>query len=93
LLDAPRILSIGFCLPTDDGRCRVIVLHSAVDGAASYQMVTAANVTRDCGDSSFVCDVRFPSAPGCGVTLRALDKNDNPGRSSRSFCVEEQGPD
>jgi hypothetical protein len=90
-LDAPRILAIGFCLPTDDEMCRVAVLHSDVDGAVRYVMVTAAGVERDCSEQiPNLCVVQFSSAPGCGVTLRAVDRAGHRGDRSESFCVRER---
>jgi hypothetical protein len=68
------------------------VLHSDVAGAVRYVMVTAAGVERDCEEQiPNLCVVEFPSAPGCGVTLRAVDRAGHRGERSDSFCVRERG--
>jgi hypothetical protein len=79
-------------VPTDDGECAVAVLHSTVRGADGYVLVTADGNERDCEERvRNLCVVVYPSAPGCGVTMRATD-GDRRGAPSRPFCVREADP-
>jgi hypothetical protein len=71
----------------------VLVIHSRVSGAVGYVMVSAAGVGVPCNSVLFTntCVAVFPSAPGCGTVLKAVDADGNAGRPSESFCVT--GPD
>ena len=94
VLPAPRVRAVRVCLPAEDDGCAVHVFHSNVAGAVRYVLVTAAGVERTCADflSSSSCRAVFPSAPGCGVTLHAVDSSGEPGRPSTSFCVRARRP-
>jgi len=65
------------------------VIHSRVPGADGYVMVSAAGVEVPCNAAlaSNACVAVFPSAPGCGTVLKAVDADGTRGRPSESFCV------
>ena len=67
----------------------MLVVLSRVPGAAGYVMVSAAGVQVPCTTAlaSNACVAVFPSAPGCGTVLKAVDDDGNAGRPSESFCV------
>jgi len=67
----------------------VFVIHSDVEGAVGYVMVSGDGLERPCNALLFsnTCVAVLPSAPGCGTTLRAVDIHGTNGLPSESFCV------
>jgi hypothetical protein len=52
-------------------------------------MVSAAGVREPCEAvlTNRSCIATFPTAPGCGTVLKAVDAQGRDGRPSESFCV------
>ncbi len=68
------------------------VLHSDVDGAVGYVLVKAGGSAAPCNEEiPNLCLVEYPSAPGCDMTLHAVDAKKQQGRPSTSFCVRPAG--
>jgi hypothetical protein len=67
----------------------VFVIHSDVEGASRYVLLTAAKVEVACNDllGSNTCVALFTSPPGC-LTLHAVDSRGTRGLPSPLLCPD-----